>query len=239
MLGVTSKGDGESTFSPRKLMTGLVSLVVTIIVLVWYLNPLVVTVTGTGEVTVKPEKATVSFIVSTTAADANDVIGAVKAKVTQITEAIALYGIGEENITQSQVSVIPPALLGTGATNYSATVTMSVDITDYSNVNSLVAFLYSNGVSYVSQPVLSVADSSGLEQEAYNLAVKDAAKKASKIALKNLKFFKKKVLLSETTSVPSSSNISKVSEMDQTDTEGITSDTYKATSEVSLTYKMW
>lgn len=238
MLGITSQGEGTSKLNSKNIIIATVLLFVGLAFWAWYANPLVVTVTGTGEVTAKPEKATISFILSSTAPDVNDAIGAVGAKQTQIREAIALYGIAEEDMVQSQVTVIPPALLGTGATNYSATVTMSVDISDYSSVNSLVAFLYANGVSYVSQPVLSVADTEKLKEEALELAIKDASSKASKLALKNWRIFKKKVLLSETTSTPSSSSTTKTTTSDQTETT-TTGDTFKASSVVSLTYKMW
>jgi len=237
MLGITSQGEGESKLNSRNIITGTVSLFIGLAFWAWYANPLVATVTGTGEVTAKPEKATISFILSSTAPDVNDAIGAVGAKQTQIREAVGAYGIVEKDMVQSQMTVIPPALLGTGATNYSATVTMSVDISDYSNVNSLVAFLYANGVSYVSQPLLSVSDTQKLEEEALGLAIKDASKKASKLALKNWRILKKKVLLSETTSTPSSSSTTKTTgEETETTTDG---DTFKATSVVSVTYKMW
>jgi hypothetical protein len=239
MLDVTSQGTGESKLNSRNIVAAIIVVTVGLIVWAWYSNPLIVTVTGSGEVDAKPEIATVSFVTSSSSPNVNDAIELVNSKQTQIVQALASYGIAEADIVQSQVDVIPPALLGTGATNYSATITTSVDVNDYSNASSLMAFLYGNGVSYVSQPVLSVRDSKTLEDQALDLAMKDASSKASSVALKNWKLLKKKVAITQTTSSPSASATTKTTQADQTTQIQVTGDSFKVATLVSVTYKMW
>jgi len=239
MLDITSTGRGESKLNSRNMVGAVISAVVVLLVVAWYSNPLVVTVTGSGEVDAKPDTASVSFVVSQQAQNVNDAIGLVNSRQSQIKQALAGYGIAEADIVESQVDVIPPALLGTGQTNYSATITTSVNVADYTNAGSLMAFLYDNGVSYVSQPVLSVKDSSLLEDEAFNMALKDAKAKASKLALKNWKLLKKKVAVTQTASNPSTSVTTKTTETDQATQVSATGDSFKVATLVSVTYKMW
>jgi uncharacterized protein YggE len=243
MLEVTSKGEGRTISSwlgdSRNIVAVIVSAIALMIVWVWYSNPLVITVTGTGEVSVPAQNATLSFIVSSSSANINDAIGGVNTKATQVKTAISSFGIGEEDITQTQVSVIPPALIGSGAVNYSATITLTAKVSDYSIVNSLISTLYAKGADYVSQPVLSVDDPAKLESQALSLAMKDASKKANEMSLKSLKFLKKRVVLTQVSSPTTSSTTTKTTPAQADITTPTTGDSFKVTKVVSVTYKMW
>jgi uncharacterized protein YggE len=239
MLDVTSQGTGESKLNSRNIVAAIIVVTVGLIVWAWYSNPLVVTVTGTGEVSVPAQNATLSFIVSSSSVNINDAIGGVNTKAVQVKTAISSFGIGEEDITQTQVSVIPPTLIGGGATNYSATITLTAKVSDYSTVNNLISTLYAKGADYVSQPVLSVDDPQKLESEALSLAMKDASKRANEISLKSLKFLKKRVVLTQVSSPATSSTTTKTTSAQADITAQPTGDSFKVTKVVSVTYKMW
>ena len=165
MFKITSQGEGRGfSFSRGKIIGGVIAVVFVLVAWAWYSNPLVVTVTGVGEVSVPPENALVSFIVSSASPDVNVAVGGVDGKIGQIKSALSSFSVSEEDISQTQVNVVPPSLMGGGSVDYSATVTMAVKVSDYSMVNALVSTLYAQGVSYVSQPVLSVENSDDLEK---------------------------------------------------------------------------
>lgn len=240
MFNITSLGKGTTELGQLKFGRIIPIVLFVLFFWVWYANPLVVSVTGTGEVAAEPNQAMISFVIASTSASPNDAIASVNTKANQIKAALGAFGIIEEDITQSQVNVIPPALAGVGATGYSATISMITMIDDYKNANDLIATLYGNGVTYVSQPILSVKDVKSLENKAYNLAMKDASVKANKMAFSNWKLFKKKITITQTTTSPSTSTTSKSMENTQTETgEAVFSDTFKVSSIVSVTYKMW
>ena len=100
--------------------------------------------------------------------------------------------------------------------------------------------LYSQGAVVVTQPILSVGDKTKLENEAYNLALKNTKKQANSIALKYFKLFKKIVLVQESTTSPSSTVTSKADIVAQIDKNLSSEDgLIKISKVLSVSYKMW
>ena len=247
MLEVTSRGEGNSFWASLKTaFTGsrklffILGTMLVLVLLFWYFNPLLVTVTGTGEVSAVPERAKISYLVSAMAVDPNDAISQVNTKQNQLKTALMNnFGVAESAITDSQPSVVPPSILNQG-NSYGATVVSEFEMDNYSSLPSLISFLYSNGVGYVSQPVLLVKDTKSLEDEAYQLAIKDATDKAGVIGRRHWRFLRRRVSVSVATSSPQSVTTTKetIAEGEQGQ-QPMAFDTFKLTSLVTVVYKMW
>ena len=201
-------------------------VVVIIIFWVWVNSPMIVTVTGTGDVSVPATAATVSFSISENNAQADAAIAAVNAKALAVRGILKASGVVDADIVESQVTTYPASAITAGATGYQATLSVAAKTTKVGNVNSLVASLYANGVTLVSQPVVSVDNQSELEAKAINTAMLDAKDQANKIALSNWKLIRKIVAIDQ----QSSGN---------TATATSNTGTFKITESVSVSYKMW
>ena len=224
-----------SNGSTKKYLLGGLAIVIGLILYVWITSPMVVTVTGTGEVAVPAESATLSFSVSGSDATPNGAINAVKTRANAIRATLVSSGIAESDIAESQIRVVPASAVTQGATGFQAVITMGAKTVHVADNAGLIANLYSSGASLVSQPVISVDNKSELEQQAFEAAMKDAKKQAGAIALKNLKLIRKVVAVSQVTS-PSTSTVTSKGE---TTAEATQSDTFKIVKAVSVSYKMW
>lgn len=223
-----------------KKITILLSAIFLIVFYTWISSPMIIAVDGSGEVTVPATNAFVTFAVSANSQDATNAIASVKAKTDIFRNFLISLGISEEDITESQVSVVPASALVQGGTGFQATITMGVKTIHVSSVSDLVASLYATGSDYVSQPVVSVEDVSQLEQQAFDVALKNAKSKAGKIALKNLKLFRKIVAVEQASSGTTSTSTSKADVVTQnTDEIAAVNGVFKIVKAVSVTYKMW
>jgi uncharacterized protein YggE len=197
----------------------------------WISSPMIVTVTGTGEINVPATNATVTFALISGDPTPQGAITSVKAKAATMKQFLTASGIAEGDITTSQVTAVPAALTTAGGTGYRASITMSAKTTNVANVANLVSSLYANGVDAVSQPVLSVENENSLDAQAYMSAMQDAGTKADRIALKNMKVVKKIVLVSNQSSGTTSTATST--------SEATQNGVFKITESVSVSYKMW
>lgn len=224
----------------KKALFTLFSLAVLIFVFQWVSSPMIVTVTGQGEVSAPAESATLTFTVTGNSDGTEKAITAVKGKVVNIKESLKTLGVPESDIYESQVATYPASAVTQGASGYTAVSTMGVKTVQINNLDGIVSSLYTQGATLVSQPVLSIDSSDTLENEAFNIAVKNAKKKASAIAFKNLKFIRKIVLIEQASSNPSSTVTTKADTASQIE-QDISPDAgvIKITKSVSVSYKMW
>ncbi len=243
MIRITSVGEGRDflkSFSDKKFLMALF-VIFLLAFAFWYFNPLVVTITGTSEVSAVPEKARISYLVTDVGATVGDAISKVGVKQNLLRSKILnSFNVSDSNITESQVSVIPPAL-SQNLNQYAASMAVDVKLNDYTQVSSFVSALYGEGASYVSQPVLLVENTKDLESQAYQLALKDADSKASAIGKKHLKFLKRRVAVSVAVSSPESVTTKRevMGTANEKQEAPIVSDSFKMTSVVTVTYKMW
>jgi uncharacterized protein YggE len=244
MLKITSQGEGYSFWKglvDKKVLFGF-AVFAGLFLAFWYFNPLVVVVTGTGEVSAIPEKARVSYLVTDLGANVDEAVSKVNAKQNLLRSKISgNFSVSDSNITESQVSVIPPSL-SQNLNQYAASKAVDVKVDDYMQVSSLVSALYSGGASYVSQPVLIVEDTKKLEEQAYKLAVRDADSKASAIGKRHFRFLRKRVSISVVASNSESvaTNREVLDKGNQSNQQTpLVSDSFKMTSLVTITYKMW
>ncbi len=216
----------------------LVGVIFVLAIYQWISSPLIVSVTGVGEVTVPAESATISFSVAGSDANVATAISNVKAKADSLRSLLKNSGIPESDIVESQVQVVPASSLVQGATGYQAVITMGAKTVHVKDIGNLIASLYASGAVVVSQPTLSVEKIQDLEKKAYDEAVKDAKKQAADIGGKNWKLFRKIIAISQQTS-PTTSTVTTKSE-DLTSAQGEAGkDTFKVVKAVSVSYKMW
>ncbi len=231
----------ESAFFPwKKYLTYTLIAIVGLLAYSWIMSPLIVTVTGTGELSAKAETAALTFTLTANESNAQDALSTVKRTSNSIRESLKTAGIAENDIYESQTTVVPASAVAAGATGYQATTSMGIKTKDVNNLDSLTSLLYGQGAFVVSQPVLSVGNIESLEKEAYNMAIKDAKKKAGSLALSNLKLLRKVVLIEQSTTGASSTVTSKAGTIDQVEKKLSPNDgLIKITKVVSVSYKMW
>lgn len=224
----------------KKTLFTLFSLAVLIFVFQWISSPMIVTVTGSGEVSAPAESATITFTVTGNSDNTTGAINSAKEKVSKIKESLKTLGISESDIYESQIATYPASAVTQGASGFTATSTMGVKTVQINNLDGMISSLYGQGATLVSQPVLTIDETDKLESEAFNMAVKDAKSKGSSIAFKNLKFIRKIVLIEQASSSPSSTVTSKADTVTQIE-QNISPDTgiIKIQKSVSVSYKMW
>ena len=215
------------------IIGGFIGLIAIFCIWTWLSSPLVVTVAGTGEVTMNVLNTTVTFTVLGDGSDATGAIGNLKAKTANLRKILQDTGISESNIYESQISVIPASSIVVGAQGFRSSITMGAKNISTSKLDSLIPTLYSNGASLVNQPEISSENQAQLEKSALDVAMKDAEKQAADILKANHKFIKKAVAINQATSPTTSvSNKSDTSEIGK-------SGVGKIVSVVSISYKMW
>lgn len=194
-------------------------------------SPMVVTVSGTGEVSVPATNAIISFSVSSTDSSIQTAISNTNAKALAIRELLKSKGVAEGDIAESQVATAP---------GFTATITMAAKTTHVSDMSTLISDLYRNGVSVVSQPILSVEDQDKLEDEAFTLAMKDAKTEAKKVGRANWKFIKKLVGVAQSTSSNTSTATTKADTLTEANSAvAAENGVFKIVKTVSATYKFW
>ena len=194
---------------------------------------MVVTVTGKGELSVPASSASISYSLSAVDSSAQGAVNQVKQKIANINSVILDYGITQGDILESQITVSPDAIT---QGLFVASTAQGFKLKNVDTVNDLISSLYSSGAEVVSQPLLNAENQGDLEQEAFDLALKDAKTQAGKIALKQLKFIRKIVFVSQESSGTTSTIASKDTDLE---TGGVFGTTFKLSKQVSVSYKMW
>ena len=229
---------GKFTWKKFLILLGVVASVL----VVWQFisSPMVVTVTGTGKASVPATSATVTTTISINSDTAQNALSAVRARVESMKAILIGSGIAESDISVSQITSYPAALVTTSTTGYQAAVQITAKTVHVSTVGDLVASLYAAGASLVSQPVLNVENQNQLESEASSMALKDAKSQVSKIALKNLKLIRKATAMYESTSDTTSTATSKADTTTSVKNDlAATNGVFEITKSVTVSYKLW
>jgi len=228
------------SFDFKKILMVVGSLIVVLILWVYVSSPLVVTVTGTGEVSVPATNATVSFSLSANDGSIGAAVASVQNRASLIRTFLMQNGVAEEDIAESQVTAVPAALVTSGATGFQATISMAAKTTHVSSVGNLVSDLYTNGALVVAQPVLSVENQDKLDQQALDSAMKDAKSQAGKIGLSNWKFIRKITSINQASSPTTSTSTTRADTLTSAGSSvAATNGVFKIAKAVSVSYKMW
>lgn len=220
----------------KKIVLATAGVMAVLLLYNYLRNPLVVTVTGTGEVTVPASKATISFSMTEANASAVVAINNLRTKAEAITIFLKEKGAVEADIFQSQTQITPAGLISPQAVGYQATLSMGAKFPSAANAAELTALLYEKGAAVVSQPVLSVEDEDSWDAKAFAEAMKDSRKKAVALQFKQLKLIRQvaSIVQSET------SGAGTVTTKTAAEVEGgLAADSLKIVKTVSVTYKLW
>lgn len=206
----------------------------------WLNSPLIVSVAGTGEVSVHATTATVSCTLTNLDSTPTSAMQGVIAKAASVKQMLKASGIAEDKITESQVAVVPAGAVTSGAVGYQAVLSMTAKTGQIDGIQALIAGLYAQGAYIVSQPVLSVANPDQIQKQALNEALSDAQSKADVLASKSFKFFKKRIAIvqqsSQSTTTTTSTQTSNTAAITN---QAPASNVLKVVQAVSVSYKMW
>lgn len=204
----------------------------------WVTNPMVVTVSGSGQVSVPATNATISFTLSSTNNDPSSAIKDVDAKADQMEAYLQSKGFAQGNVARSQVTVVPANLISSGAQGFQATISMAAKTIDVQSIPVLIPSLYGNGAVVVAQPILSVENQNDLDQQAFNSALNDANNQANNIGNSKWKFIRKIISISQVSSPTTSTSTTKA-DVSNTNPSALANGVFKIVKAVSVTYKMW
>jgi len=239
-----NQGFTQKVVTERKVSGKAIGMVIGVTALAifwqWINSPMIVTVTGSGEVNVPATNGTVTFSLTSNDVTPQAAISGVNGKANAIRQILISSGVAEQDVAQSQVYAVPAALVVTGATGFQASIAMSAKTIHVAKITDLISSLYANGASAVSQPVLSVENQQALESQAYESAIKDAKAKATSIGNKNWKFIRKIIAVSSQSSGTTSTATSKADVVTGSkDTVAAQNGVFKIVEAVSVSYKMW
>jgi len=230
-----------SSFSVKRLLLVVLSIIFVLLIWVYVSSPLVVTVTGVGEVSVPATNATVSFTLSANDQDSpQNAVSNVNAKALALRTFLQTKGIAEGDIAESQVTAVPSSLITEGSTGYQATISMAAKTTHVADVSLLISDLYAQGALVVSQPILSIENQNTVDQQAFDEAMKDARSQAGSIGNKNWKFLRKVISISQVSSPTTSTATTKADTLTSANNSlAAENGVFKIVKAVSVTYKMW
>lgn len=230
----------QMDFTWKKLLIGLGFILVVLIMWQWISSPMIVTVSGVGTVSVPASSATITASVSVDSDSAQNAFSQIKAKTEALKAILIRSGVSEEDISVSQITSVPLNLVNPGTYGFQAGLQIGVKTKNVSSIGDLVADLYAGGASLVTQPTLAVDDQGSLETKAINEAIKDAKSKINPIALKNLKLFRKIVLLDIQSTSTTSTSTSKADTITEAkDAVAAQNGVFKIAKVASISYKLW
>lgn len=222
---------------PIKLFQGYLSWIILLIIALvasaflwsYVSSPLVVTVTGRGEVDVPATSASLTLSITDNNTDPQTALNLVQAKTDTVKKLLLDTGVTSENIFESEPSILPSTQAETG---YQAMVSIGAKKIPLASLSTLTPTLYKNGASLVTQPVISIEDEDKLEGQALDKALADAQKQVDNLALKHWKFIKKATAIIESPTQPTS-----ITQKGTTEIPSL--GTYKIIKTVTVSYKMW
>ena len=142
-----------------------------------------IVVTGNGAVATVPDRAQLSFGVVSDAKTASAALRANAADATNVIAAIKAQGIAAADIRTEQVSLSPRYTQnGEGITGYTATNSVGVTLRNLDKTGGVIDAAVDAGANQVSGPNLVRSDQSALYRTALRAAIADAKAKAQTIA---------------------------------------------------------
>jgi uncharacterized protein YggE len=142
-----------------------------------------IVVTGNGSVATVPDRAQLSFGVSTDAKTASGALRANASEAARVIAAIKGQGIAAADIRTEQVSLSPRyTQSGEGIVGYTATNSIGVTLRNLDKTGGVIDAAVDAGANQVSGPNLVRSDQSALYRAALRVAIANAKAKAQTIA---------------------------------------------------------
>jgi uncharacterized protein YggE len=148
-------------------------------------NEHVISVSGTGKITVKPDIADVSLGVQTQAASAKAARDQAAQVMNSVLAALHSLGIADDDIQTSTISISPVYDYNSSSpsiTGYQVTNIVNVHVKDITKVADVIDNSVAAGATTVNGVSFDVADRAAAENQARDLAVKDARSHADALA---------------------------------------------------------
>lgn len=142
-------------------------------------------VTGIGKATIKPDKTVVSAGVSATGATSQQVKNQINETMNAVSQAVKQLGISDADIKTSNYNINPTYNYTSDSqqiTGYSGNTTLMITVTDLNQVNNIMDAVTKAGATNVNQSGFDITDKTPAENQARELAIADAKKKAETIA---------------------------------------------------------
>lgn len=142
-----------------------------------------IVVNGTGSVATVPDRAQLSFGVSSDAKTASAALRANAAEMTKVIAAVKAQGIAGADIRTELVSLSPRTTPnGDGIIGYTAANSVAVTLRNLDKVGSVIDAAVDAGANQVSGPNLVRSEATSLYRQALRAAIADAKGKAQTIA---------------------------------------------------------
>lgn len=200
----------------------------------WVSNPVLISVSGVGEVSVPATKAIVSLSLTDYDSTPEGVLAKIQTKALQVRDYMKQKGFSE--ITTTQPQLIPGNLIAANMSGYQVSVSMGGSTTQLQDLHKIVAGFYGLGATVVSQPTLAVEDESKLVDEALVGALKKADEQAKQLARKHFKLIR---LVAAVEQADSGITSTSTSEKNLANGEVESGDIFKISKAVSVTYRLW
>jgi uncharacterized protein YggE len=147
-----------------------------------------ITVTGTAEIKIRPNMATVRFLVHTDADTAVAAIQQNQQRLAQIVKVLLQNGVAAEDVQSGDFSVTPndnydePGVVGPMILDYTVTGAAKITVRNLSNLGQLLDLLAKAGAHRIAEIRFASSDPAALRQEAYCQALANAHKNAELFA---------------------------------------------------------
>jgi uncharacterized protein YggE len=162
-----------------------------------------IVVTGQGSVSTVPDRAQVSFGVSTDAKTASAALRANAAEMTKVIAAVKGEGVAAADIKTDLVSLSPRySQSGDAVVGYTATNSVSATIRNLARIGGTIDAAVDAGANQVSGPNLSRGDMTALYRAALRAAIANAKGKAQTIAAASGLHLRRITDVSEASSAP-------------------------------------
>lgn len=225
-------------FSFLQIVIGLLVVVAVGFLWRWATTPLVVSVSGTGRVSVPAEKAILTVTLSVVDENLNRAVSQVKQQGATLRQLLSNQGISEDWVSESQLQVTPVGALVAGATGSQAVITLTIETPHVTSVGDLIVFLYQNGATLVSQPVVVAENQQVLENQALKEALIEADTNAKLLARDKWKFFRRAISITQASSGQAATTTKTLLAPTETGEFVTTAGTFEIIQAVSVVYEL-
>ena len=148
-------------------------------------DPAVISVSGEGVVTATPDMAMVTVGVTTQAPDASDAVAANNRAMAELGKALDDFGIAERDRQTSSFNIFPRYDHGRNdnrtprISSYEVSNQLTLRVRDIDRLGDLLNAVVSSGSNRIGSLSFAIADETTLRDEARQLAVRDAERKAA------------------------------------------------------------
>ncbi len=165
----------------KKLLLGVLLVIVLVFLYQYFSKPTLITVTGTGKVKVQPTQVIMVVTVANGAIGGNQTLNDNKTLTNKIIASAKRSGISQTDIEVAYAQMTPTDL-GKGQVFYQAVNTIGLTLKNLKKFNQVVNQLYADGAYSVGNIVFTTENSQETEKQAVANATYDAQQRVTEIA---------------------------------------------------------